>query len=92
MINGREKGVSLFSLPVFSITKNCPRMNDTYVPVNHSTLVPARMGRTQLGVTSTALPYLAPDTGQERQSSLVVADTLAIRIIKDIRETMQEEA
>lgn len=75
--------MSLFSLPIFSITKNCPRMNDTYVPINHSTLVPARMGQTQLGVTPTALPYLAPDTGQERQSSLVVVDILAIWIIED---------
>lgn len=47
-ISGREKRVSLFSLLIFSITKNYPRMSKGMCPSCHSTLVPARMGWVQL--------------------------------------------
>lgn len=46
----------LFSLLIFSVTKNCPRMNGMYVPVDQSALVLARMGWTQLTGSHPSLP------------------------------------
>lgn len=58
-------------------------MNNMYVPIDHPTLVPARMGWMQLGVILHCPSMLGRDTGQEGHSSLVVAETLAIWIIED---------
>lgn len=72
IVNGKEKGMSLFSLLIFSITKNCPRTDDIYVSFDHPTLVPAN-GWTQLTGSHPSLPSIsAPDTGQERHPSPVV--------------------
>lgn len=64
--------MSLFSLLIFSITKNCPRMNGMYVPADHSTLVSSKNGMdaTNRASSFTALPYSAPDTGQDGHSLL----------------------
>lgn len=59
IISGREEGMFLFSLLIFSVTKNCPRMNDMHVPVDQSTLVLARMGWTQLTGSHPSLPFHA---------------------------------
>lgn len=83
IVNGKEKGRSLFSLLIFSITKNCPRTNDMYVPFDHSTLVPARMGWTQLIGSHPSLPSISAPDRAERPPSLMVAEILAIWVIKD---------
>lgn len=70
VISGKEKGMSLFSLLIFSITKNCPRMNGMYVPADHSTLVPARMGWTQLTGRHPSLPFHTRLRTQGRMGTL----------------------
>lgn len=62
--------MSLFSLLIFSITKNCPRMNGMYAPADHSTLVPARMGWTQLTGRHPSLPFHTRLRTQGRMGTL----------------------